>query len=472
MQQVEIRAAPLEKLGALVTPAAAAELMATAERARELLAGRIVWNINATARGGGVAELLQALLAYGRGADVDTRWLVLKADPAFFAITKRIHNALHGWSGAADFGAPEHQHYEEVLADNLAAVSQMVGPRDIVLLHDPQTAGLVDGIRETGAQVVWRCHVGRDETNVNTERGWQFLRPYIEKADAFVFSRAQYVPAWLPADRIRVIPPSIDPFAAKNHDLAERDVRLILRRAGLVSDGNEVEPIRFTRRDGAAGVMRDHRNLLLGNPPPAIDTPLVVQVSRWDRLKDMNGVLRAFADDVAPTVPDVQLMLVGPDVFGVDDDPEGLEVLTECRAAWARLPNEIAARCHLVCVPMDDVDENAIIVNAIQRHARVVVQKSLVEGFGLTVTEAMWKSRPVVASAVGGIRDQIVDGADGVLIPDPYDLSDFASRLLGLIENRSAAERMGATAHERVRANFLGDAHLIRWVNLFNDLLG
>src|SRR6476469_265029 len=471
MQQVEVRAAPLEKLGALLTPEASAEFMAAAVRARALLAGRVVWNINATARGGGVAELLQSLLAYGRGADVDTRWLVLNGDPAFFALTKRIHNALHG-SGTAGFEATEHQHYEQVLEENLAAVSDMIGPRDIMLLHDPQTAGLVDGIRATGAQVVWRCHIGRDEPNDNTERGWEFLRPYIENADAFVFSRAQYVPDWLPTDRVRVIAPSIDPFAAKNHEFADSDVRLMLRRVGLISNGEEVDPIRFIRRDGTAGVMRRHKDLLLGTSPPPIDTPLVVQVSRWDRLKDMMGVLRAFADEVAPAVPDVQLMLVGPDVFGVDDDPEGLEVLTECRAAWARLPDEIAARCHLVCVPMDDVDENAIIINAIQRHAAVVVQKSLVEGFGLTVTEAMWKSRPVVASAVGGIQDQIVDGEDGVLLPDPADLSDFAARLIRLLDDRAAAGRMGQLAHERVRTDYLGDRHLIRYVDLFGDLIG
>jgi trehalose synthase len=471
MQEVEVRAAPLEKLGAYLTPEASADLVATAVRARKLLAGRVVWNINATARGGGVAELLQALLAYGRGADVDTRWLVLNGDPTFFTITKRLHNALHGSSGEAGFGAPEREHYEQVLAENLAAVAELVAPRDIVLLHDPQTAGLVDGIRATGARVVWRCHIGRDESNANTERGWQFLRPYIENADAFVFSRAQYVPDWLPADRVRVIPPSIDPFAAKNHEFADTEVRLMLRRAGVISDGNEVEPIRFTRRDGTAGVLRRHKDLLLGTSPPPIDTPLVVQVSRWDRLKDMTGVLRAFADDVAPAVPDAQLMLVGPDVFGVDDDPEGLEVLSECRAAWARLPDEVAARCHLVCLPMDDIDENAIIVNGIQRHAAIVVQKSLVEGFGLTVTEAMWKGRPVLASAVGGIRDQIVDGVDGMLLPDPYDLTDFAHRLIGLLEDRALAEQIGAAAHERVRADFLGNGHLIRWVNLFADLI-
>lgn len=156
-----------------------------------------------------------------------------------------------------------------------------------------------------------------------------------------------------------------------------------------------------------------------GSEPPPADAPLVVQVSRWDRLKDMAGVLSAFADYFGPARQDLHLMLVGPDVSAVSDDPEGAEVLAACRAAWARLPDPVRRRCHLACIPMDDIDENATIINALQRHATVVVQKSLVEGFGLTVTEAMWKSRPVLASAVGGIQDQITDGTEGPAAAGP-----------------------------------------------------
>jgi len=447
--------------------------MSQAARARVLLADRVVWNVNATAYGGGVAEMLQTLLAYGLGAGVDTRWLVLDGDPAFFAITKRIHNALHGSvDGVSGFDASEHEHYERVLDGNLSTLTRLVRPGDIVLLHDPQTAGLIEGIRETGANVIWRSHIGRDDPNPTTERGWDFLRGYLENADAFVFSRQRYVPHWVPPDRVRVIAPSIDPFSAKNRELDDLEVSHVLHRVGLIAGGDGSEAVDFTRRDGTAGVVRRHTDLLWGSEPPPADAPLVVQVSRWDRLKDMTGVLSAFAAHVGPATQDVHLMLVGPDASAVADDPEGADVLAACRAAWVRLPDAVRERCHLACIPMDDVDENAIIVNALQRHATVVVQKSLVEGFGLTVTEALWKSRPVLASAVGGIQDQIVDGAGGLLLPDPSDLGGFAQRLQLLLDDVATGERMGWRGHERVRDEFLGDRHLIQYVDLFGDLIG
>ena len=245
----------------------------------------------------------------------------------------------------------------------------------------------------------------------------------------------------------------------------------VLRRAGLIAGPADVEQVEFTRRDGTVGVVRQHTDLLSGSAPPPADAPLVVQVSRWDRLKDMAGVLAAFAEYVAPESPQAHLMLAGPDVSGVSDDPEGAEVLAACRAAWAALPEPVRKRCHLACIPMDDADENAIIINALQRHATVVVQKSLFEGFGLTVSEALWKSRPVLASAVGGIQDQIIDGQDGLLLPDPRDLIAFAQRLQWLLDNPSLGERLGQSGHRRVRDRFLGDRSLIQYVDLFGDLL-
>lgn len=470
MQEVEIQAAPLEQLGALLGPGRPEPLMAAAERARELLAGRVVWNVNATAQGGGVAEMLQALLAYGRGAGVDTRWLVLEGDPEFFGITKRIHNALHGALDGDGFTRADHARYETVLRANLAHVEEHVRPGDLVILHDPQTAGLVESLRGWGAHVIWRSHIGRDDTTEDTEAGWAFLRHYIDEADAFVFSRSSYVPSWVPAVRTRIIAPSIDPFTTKNQPLEPDEVSRILRGVRLLADGDGIEPLRFTHRDGTPGSMRRHTGLLPHEPPPP-DAPLVVQVSRWDRLKDMAGVLEGFAEHLAPEAPDVHLMLAGPEVAGVSDDPEGAEVLAECRALWSRLPAPIRARCHLACIPMDDVDENALIVNALQRHASVVVQKSLFEGFGLTVTEAMWKARPVLASAVGGIRDQVTDGREGLLLADPTDLAGFAQRLRTLLDDPDWGDRMGANGHERVCGDFLGDRHLIQYVDLFADLL-
>jgi trehalose synthase len=471
MQQVDVEASPLELLGSLLTSARADRLMSTAVRARALLADRVVWNVNATAHGGGVAEMLQVLLAYGRGAGVDTRWLVLDGDPEFFAITKRVHNAIHG-STTGPLGTAEREHYEQVLQDNLISMQRLVRPGDIVLLHDPQTAGLVEGLHAAGVHVIWRCHIGRDDTTTETDVGWAFLRRYLEKADAFVFSRQRYVPDWVAPERVRVIAPSIDPLAAKNRQFDDADVSRVLRQVGLIEGGDGLEAFEFTRRDGTPGMVHRHAGLLPDSEPPPADAPLVVQVSRWDRLKDMAGVLSAFGEHVAPAVPEAHLMLAGPDVYGVSDDPEGEEVLAECRAAWARLPEPVRKRCHLACIPMDDVDENAIIVNALQRHATVVVQKSLVEGFGLTVTEAMWKGRPVVASAIGGIQDQITDGVDGLLVPDPYDLRGFAQRLQLVLGDPGLGARMGRRAHERVRSDFLGDGHLIHYVDLFADLIG
>ncbi len=470
MQEVEIEPAPLEKLATLLGPGRPERLMATAERARELLGDRVVWNVNATAQGGGVAEMLQALLAYGRGAGVDTRWLVLDGDPEFFAITKRLHNALHGWLGAGTFSAADREHYERVLKANLGHVEERVRPGDIVLLHDPQTAGLVESLRGYGAHVIWRSHIGRDDTNDATDAGWAFLRRYVEQADAFVFSRQSYVPDWVPADRTTIIEPSIDPFTTKNQHLHHHEVDQILRGVGLVLDGDGIEPLSYVRRDGRPGVL-DRRLQLLSHDPPPPDAPLVLQVSRWDRLKDMAGVLRGFAEHVARDWPETHLMLAGPEVSGVSDDPEGAEVLSECRREWARLPRDIRRRCHLACIPMDDVDQNALMVNALQRHAAVIVQKSLFEGFGLTVTEAMWKRRPVLVSAVGGIRDQVTDGREGLLLPDPTDLVGFAERLHLLLGDPTRREEMGLAGQERVRTDFLGDRHLIQYIDLFETLL-
>jgi trehalose synthase len=197
----------------------------------------------------------------------------------------------------------------------------------------------------------------------------------------------------------------------------------------------------------------------------------VLQVSRWDRLKDMAGVLTGFCRVLPDLPPDVHLNLVGPEVSGVSDDPEGAEVLDECIEVFDQSAPEARARIHLTCLPMDDIDENAHLVNALQRHAAVVVQKSLVEGFGLTVTEPMWKARPVLASRVGGIQDQIVDGESGVLLDDPTDLAAFGRELAALVADEERCSRIGAAAEERVRERFLGDRHLLQYVDLFEALI-
>ena len=472
MREVAISAVPLARFARVVPPDRVALLDAAAERASRLMAGRTVWNVSSTEHGGGVAELLQTLVAYGRGAGVETRWFVLAGDERFFAVTKRLHNLLHGAAGdGGDLGDVDRDHYQQVLARNVAGWRRQVRPGDVVLLHDPQTAGIAGALRERGAHVVWRCHIGTDRADEHTRRGWAFLRPFVEQADAWVFSRKEYVPPWLPTDRVWVIPPSIDPFSAKNAEMTGASMRGALHQAGLVERLTGDGSLAFTRRDGSAGTVRAHRGLLLDeNRPLPPDATIVLQVSRWDRLKDMAGVLTGFGEHLGLFPDDAHLLLVGPQVDAVSDDPEGGQVLAECRRLRAGLSASARARVHLCCLPMDDVDENAHLVNALQRHATLVVQKSLREGFGLTVTEPMWKRRPVLASAVGGICDQIEDRVSGVLLDDPTDLGRFASLAAGLLGDADRRARIGEAAHERVADRFLGDRHLIQYGELFAAL--
>jgi trehalose synthase len=472
MKEVHIDPMSLERLALLLDPDRAELLMGRADVARELLDGRVIWNVNATASGGGVAEMLATLLAYSRGAEVDARWLVLEGNPDFFKLTKRLHNLLHGSAGdGGGMGDAEREVYDAVLADNAEALRERVKEGDIVLLHDPQTAGLVDGLRGVGAKVIWRCHIGKDDSTEETDLGWAFLKPYLESCDGVIFSRAAYVPEWVDKDTLRLIPPSLDPFSTKNAELRMDDVRSALHHAGLVDIPDHEGSLTFARRDGSEGTVREHENLFAAGEVIPGDARLVMQVSRWDRLKDMTGVLRSFVDNLERFPEDVHLALVGPEVSGVSDDPEGAEVLEECVDLFQQLPAEQQGRVHLVAVPMDDVDENAHLINALQHHATVVVQKSLVEGFGLTVTEPMWKGKPVVASKVGGIQDQIIDGVSGLLLEDPDDLDGFADLLIKVLEDEEMAHGLGVEARERVREMFLGDRHLVQYVQLFAELL-
>jgi trehalose synthase len=274
----------------------------------------------------------------------------------------------------------------------------------------------------------------------------------------------------VPAERLAVIPPSLDPFSAKNAELTPGDVDAALRIATLVDTPQDHGSIAFRRRDGSLGQVRPHRDLVVTGGPVPRGTRIVLQVSRWDRLKDMAGVLTALTEHFADLPHDVHVMLAGPETAGVSDDPEGAEVLQECREVWSKLPPDSRERVHLVCLPMDDIDENAHLVNALQRRAAVVVQKSLVEGFGLTVTEPMWKARPVVASAVGGIRDQIVHRESGVLLTDPTDLATFARLVGDVLADEEYARLLGTGARSRVLDRYLGDRHLTQYVDLFERL--
>ena len=471
LTHVAVPRLPVARLEPVIGRGRLENLIEEAARFRERLAGRTVWNINSTAVGGGVAEMLQALVGYVEDLDIDIRWTVLSGEAEFFAVTKRLHNRIHGQPGdGGRLGAPEADHYAEVLAAHAAALSDLVRAGDLVLLHDPQTAGLAAPLVQRGARVVWRCHIGADAQNEFTASAWDFLRPYLVQADGYVFSRQQHVPSWVPRPATWIIPPSIDPFSPKNQDLDERTVRAILNRVGILAGtGMPASATTFARRDGTRGEVVRPASLAV-EELPGPDDRLVVQVSRWDRLKDMVGVLRGFAEHVAPSGHGY-LVLAGPAIAGVSDDPEGLAVYEECLAEWRRLPFGIRRRVMLATLPLDDVDENAAMVNALQRQAAVVVQKSLAEGFGLTVAEGMWKGRPVIGSAVGGIQDQIV-GDTGVLLPDPTDLADFGKAVRALLDYPETAERMGAAARDYVGDHFVGDTHLLRYAQLFHTLIG
>ena len=447
------------------------------EHAGAALRGRVIWNVNSTARGGGVAEMLISLVAYARGGGVDSRWLVIEGDPDFFQVTKRLHNHLHGSPGdGGPLGPAEHAMYERTLAANAEELARLIRPQDIVLLHDPQTAGLVDTVKECGANAIWRSHIGLDVEKIFrrgqeglklAREAWDFLRPYVLNADAFIFSRPTYAWEGLPDDKVMVVRPSIDAFSAKNIGLTPPHVLGILNAAGLLDHGERGDPT-FPRRDGTPGRV-DRRAEIIEVEPPGPEDRLVTQVSRWDNLKDPIGVMRGFVEYVLPRST-AHLVLAGPAVAAVSDDPEGLEVWRETCAFLESLPLDQRRQIHLAALPMEDPEENAAIVNALQRHSTVVVQKSLAEGFGLTVAEAMWKGRPVVASRIGGIQDQIEDGVSGVLV-EPRDLEAMGAAICRLLDDPELAARMGAEAALRVRDHFLGPRHLGQYFELFTALM-
>jgi trehalose synthase len=442
----------------------------TAAEARELLDGRVVWNINSTARGGGVVELLRPLVAYARESGVDTRWLVIDGTLEFFAITKRIHNRLHGAEGD---GAPLDDQaravYERVLEDNIAAFADHVHEGDVVIVHDPQPAGMTRALKARGARVIWRCHVGLDTPNERAREAWGFLSPYVEEADAYVFSREAFAWETLDRSRIVVIAPSIDAFAPKNVELDPDTVRAVLVAIGLLDGEGPPEDVTFERPDGTPDRV-EGRARLVEDERLTPDTPVVLQVSRWDALKDPIGVIRGFAEHV-PADTGAHLVYAAPAAEAVSDDPEGAVVMSEAMAARESLPADQRRRVHLCNLPMDDPDENAIMVNALQRHARIVVQKSLAEGFGLTVAEAMWKARPVVASQVGGIQEQIVHGESGILLPDAHDLAAYGAAVTELLLDRERAEEMGRHARERVRDRFLSVRSLLDYFAVIRGLV-
>ena len=371
------------------------------------LRGRRVQHINSTAVGGGVAEILNRLIPLLRELGVDATWDVIRGGDAFFAVTKTIHNALHGQPVALT----EHDVavYRETTEQNLAHLSLS---DDIVFVHDPQPAGLI-AARAPGSRWIWRCHI---DLSAPSPPVWEFLRPLVDRYDAAVFSAPQFSRT-LPIDQV-LIAPSIDPLADKNRELDAHTIDSVLTGLGI-------DPAR----------------------------PLVTQVSRFDRLKDPLGVIEAFR--LARKYNDAQLLLVGG---SATDDPEGAQVLTECRERADRDPD-----IHIVELPPTANVE----INAIQRASTVILQKSLREGFGLTVSEALWKGKPVIAGAVGGIPLQITHKYSGILT---HTIEGTAYWIKQLLNEPAYAKRLGENGREHVRWNFLSTRHLRDYVLLFLSL--
>ena len=468
MKEVDIASASPRRFDPLLGPRRADEFGGVLAEAAEMFRGRTVWHVNSTERGGGVAEMLQSVLRYLVGGGLRTRWMVIEGDDDFFAVTKRLHYLLHG--AAADdgsLGPGERLVYERALEAEAMRMAELVRPGDPVVLHDPQTVGLAPVLARAGAHIVWICHVGADAPNDVARRAWAFLMPYLAHTGAQVFSRKEYVFEGLDPARVLVAPPCIDVFSPKNQDLDDATVSAILGSSGIVPAHGGGRPA-FTTESGATRVLSATATMVEAVPVPS-SAPLVSQVSRWDPLKDHAGVMDGFVRHV-PAGTGAHLVLAGPSPDSVADDPSGAVVFDALRRSWASLDAADQQRVHLACIPMRDVDENAAIVNALQRRSDVIVQKSIAEGFGLTVTEAMWKSRPVVATRVGGIQDQITDGRSGLLVDDPTDVAAVGRAVRGVLADRDTAAALGRGAHARVLEEYLAPCWYTRLVRAMTTL--
>ncbi len=469
LSSVPLGSAAIEPFRGLLEPAEWNTFIATMRDVSAALKGRRIWNINSTAHGGGVAEMLDWEIPYERAVGMDVGWLVIQGGTPFFSFTKRLHALLHGVAAdGLQISDAEREEYERTLARNAQALNRQVRAGDVAILHDPQTAGLIPELVRRGSCAVWRCHVGIDEPNDVARAAWRFLLPYVGAAHACVFSRRAYVWEGLDVGKVRVIPPAIDAFSPKNAEMDPDTVTAIVTATGILADGTRGVAPSFRARNGTAVHVERATTLVPSARLPA-NARLIVQVSRWDRLKDPLGVMQGFAEFVAPET-DGHLILAGPGISSVADDPEEAAVFRQVEERRQGLPAEVRDRTHLARLPMENPEENAAIVNALQRRADVIVQKSIREGFGLTVAEAMWKGRPVVASRVGGIQDQVEDGRSGILV-DPHDLQSFGVAVVGLLHDAKRAARLGSAARDRVRREFLAPHLLVQQAQLIQSLL-
>lgn len=410
LQVVETQDKSLDDYVPILGEEAVAEIRRLAARLR----GVRVLNINSTPYGGGVAEILQALVPLMRDAGLDAHWQVMRAEPQFFEVTKALHNALQGMP--LELSAEMIDIYNR---NNQANAKQLEDDFDFIMVHDPQPAAILHFHgRKGNARWIWRCHI---DTSTPNQQVWGFLRPaYLDLYDAAVFTLERFVPPDLQVPKIVVIPPSIDPLSPKNAPMALEEAKSVIARFG-------VDPNR----------------------------PFMVQVSRFDPWKDPLGVIDAYRM-VKREIPAVQLALVGAMAA---DDPEGVQLYARAlRRAGEDFDISVLSN-------WDGVHDRE--VNVFQTAAQVVIQKSLREGFGLVVAEAMWKGKPVVGGNAGGIPLQVLEGETGFLVDS---VEECAQRALALLRQPDLAREMGQKAREHVRKNFLSPRHLRDYLRLFLEL--
>ncbi|NUO64307.1 MAG: glycosyltransferase [Gemmatimonadaceae bacterium] len=464
------------------------ELEAEASRLVPLLAGRTIWMVSSTAVGGGVAEMLPTQIAMLRDLGIRAEWVVIGSEEEeFFVLTKHLHNLVHGvGTPALDAGA--RALFERVNHANAEELRPLLAPNDVLVVHDPQPLPIASMLaRSIPLVTVWRCHIGLDEENAATRAAWDFFAPWLDAYDHAVFSASEYIPPRL-AGRASVIAPGIDPLSEKNAELSLHETVEALARGGLAAAPGPLLRAPFAAqasRAGDDGVFVPAATL---EDIGLLTRPIVTQISRWDRLKGWLPLLNAFtalkrsSTDVAVAGNDplqlrrlqlARLVLAGPDPGAVADDPEGLEVLGELRAAYAKLPPAVRRDVAFVALPMTSREENALMVNALQRASTIVVQNSRREGFGLTIAEAMWKRVPVLSnSRACGPRQQIRDGIDGRLIADPEDVHELCETMVAMLGDQDARERWGRSAQRRVQDRFVDTAQLRHWVQLLLRLPG
>ncbi len=392
LQKVDIGARALEDYASAVGDAAVNECRALA---RPLLGARVL-HVSATPYGGGVSELLRSIVPIERSLGLVVDWGIIAGDDRFFGITKRLHNGLQG--AAIPFSDADRDHYVEVTRAN---ASRLDHDYDVIVVHDPQPAGLLSAHGRGEARWIWRCHI---DTGAPHPEAWRFLRAFLAGYDAAVFTMPAFIPGDLPVARRAIIPPAIDPLSPKNMDVDETLVSRVLDWIGIASSA-----------------------------------PLVTQVSRFDPWKDPMGVIEAYRR-VRKEVPGLQLALVGSMAL---DDPQGWEVYRQIDAARQSDP--------LLHVFTNLTGVGNIEVNAFQRRSAVVIQKSIREGFGLVISEALWKGTPVVAGRAGGIPLQM-DDTGGFLVDG---IEECADRVVELLRNYDLARQLGAGGRERVRRHFL-----------------